>query len=262
MNRIRTSVATTASIATLAASALSMGSAAADTTGLLPLEINPVCADAITSLTYWNVYNKNDSSVTIDWTAIDNGHTGSFSAVTGNSQFASYYDATDPNNTTNFKSEITDDVQRNSSNTACQPGQITLTTTPDNGSGSIGTDNGSGSIGSDNGSGSTAPDNGSGSTRQDNGSGSTGDKGSGSIGNDSTNGSTAPEIGSGSTALVGGMGGGPVASTPTQAVVVTPAVSAPQLAYTGASRILPYMAAMIIATFTAITTILVRKNVL
>jgi hypothetical protein len=91
-----------------------------DTTNLIPLEITPVCSDASTSTAFWQVNNKNTSDVEIDWTNIDNGQTGSYSAIPGMTQLSTYFDSTDPNNTTSFSSEG-NVTQTNATEAPCAP---------------------------------------------------------------------------------------------------------------------------------------------
>lgn len=78
---------------------------AAQAQNLAPLEITPICSDGASTSAFWQVNNKNNVNVTINWTAIDNGHTGSYNAAAGLTDFASYYDAADGNNTMQFLSE-------------------------------------------------------------------------------------------------------------------------------------------------------------
>jgi hypothetical protein len=87
---------------------------------LIPLEITPECSDATTATAYWQVNNKNENDVNITWTNIDNGQTGSYDAAPGLSQLTSYFNSTDPNNTTQFASE-NNTTQTNATEAACAP---------------------------------------------------------------------------------------------------------------------------------------------
>jgi hypothetical protein len=202
---------------------MSAGFASAAPAPAIPLEITPVCAQASGNFTVWKVNNKNTGSETIDWVALDNGHTGSYVAPTGLSKFASFYDPSDPNNTTRFN----DLDQTNSSNTPCTDDDL-------NG---VNTGNGAAT-------------------------GSTG-----------STGGTGASTGSGSSVVTGGGSGAGNLGAPDPTPTVAPALAkptvavaakstAPQLAYTGASQVVPFMAAAILAAFTAVTTVLVRKNVI
>jgi hypothetical protein len=87
---------------------------------LIPLEITPECSDALTSTAYWQVNNKNTSNVGIDWTNVDNGQAGSYSATPGTSQLSTYFNSADPNNTTQFSSE-NNVTQTNATEAPCAP---------------------------------------------------------------------------------------------------------------------------------------------
>jgi hypothetical protein len=91
-----------------------------DNAQLIPLEITPECSDATSATAYWQVNNKNASDVNINWANIDNGQTGSYEAAPGLSQLSTFFNSTDPNNTTQFISE-TNTTQTNATEAACAP---------------------------------------------------------------------------------------------------------------------------------------------
>jgi hypothetical protein len=99
------------------------------TNSSIPLEITPQCSDAASSSAYWQVNNKNSSDVNVSWTNIDNGHTGSFTAIPGLSQLVTYFDDTDPNNTTQFSS-LGNTTQTNATEAACAPTAAPTQPTP------------------------------------------------------------------------------------------------------------------------------------
>jgi hypothetical protein len=93
---------------------------------LIPLEISPECSDSASATAYWQVNNKNTTNVSVTWTNLDNGHTGSYVAAPGLSQLTTYFDSSDPNNTTQFISE-TNTTQTNATEAACNPIPTNLT---------------------------------------------------------------------------------------------------------------------------------------
>jgi hypothetical protein len=97
-------------------------------TSLVPLTITPLCSDGSSATTYWNVINNNATSVPVEWDNIDNSNTGTYNAPSGTTQMSTYYDSTDPNNTTQFIWEG-QTTQTNAPSSPCQP-TITLPTTP------------------------------------------------------------------------------------------------------------------------------------
>jgi hypothetical protein len=99
----------------------------APTTSLVPLTITPLCSDASLATTYWDVINSNATSVPVEWDNIGNNNTGTYNAPSGTTQMSTYYDSTDPNNTTQFIWEG-QTTQTNAPASACQP-TITLPTT-------------------------------------------------------------------------------------------------------------------------------------
>jgi hypothetical protein len=94
------------------------------TQSLIPLSITPECSDASSAIAYWQVDNKNSTDVSISWTNIDNNHTGSFDAPAGNTTLSTYFDSTDPNNTTQFVSAGTT-TQTNATEAACATPPLT-----------------------------------------------------------------------------------------------------------------------------------------
>lgn len=97
---------------------------------LIPMQITPLCSDAATATTYWQVYNSNAVSVPVVWNTIDNNHTGSYNAPSGQSNMTSYYDGTDPNNTTQFIWEG-QTTQTNAPAGQCNPANLPVVgTTP------------------------------------------------------------------------------------------------------------------------------------
>ena len=121
MKKITTILAVAAAVT--AGSLMPVSVAKATPANMIPLEITPVCSMAADSATYWNVVNKNADPVHIVWNALNHGKTGTFDASAGKSQFTSYFDATDPNNTTQFKSGV-DTTQTNAQKEACKDGDI------------------------------------------------------------------------------------------------------------------------------------------
>ena len=102
----------------------------ADVSSLQPLEITPLCSVSASNTTYWKVYNKNSVDVPVDWKSVDHGVTGSYDAPAGESQMSSYYDGTDPNNTTQFVWEG-QTTQTNAPANQCDPSTVpTPTPTP------------------------------------------------------------------------------------------------------------------------------------
>jgi hypothetical protein len=123
-------------ISTIAASVCLLGSqaygdtlptstpAAAQNIALIPLEIVPECSDSQTASALWNVTNSNTANVPIGWTNIDNGQSGTFSAPAGESSLVTYFDTTDPNNTTQFTYEGMT-TSTNATEAACVTAPIT-----------------------------------------------------------------------------------------------------------------------------------------
>jgi hypothetical protein len=101
-----------------------------NTVSQVPLEITPECSDGANASAYWQVNNKNTSDVNLTWTNIDNGHTGTFIAIPGLSQLTTYFDNTDPNNTTQFIYQG-NTTQTNATEAACAtPAQPTQPPAP------------------------------------------------------------------------------------------------------------------------------------
>jgi hypothetical protein len=88
------------------------------------LSITPLCSDGTTSSAYWQVTNSTSETLSVDWTAIDNGTTGSFSADPGSSQLVSYFDSADNNNTTHFTLDGADIGTTNATEAACGPSVV------------------------------------------------------------------------------------------------------------------------------------------
>jgi hypothetical protein len=82
------------------------------------VQISPICSDPTTDSAYWQVNNTNSFDANVNWTALDNGHTGTYDAQSGVTTLTTYYDSTDPNNTTNFVI-AQDSVTRNATAAAC-----------------------------------------------------------------------------------------------------------------------------------------------
>lgn len=75
---------------------------------IVPLEIVPECSSSITGKSYWKVTNKNAADVTVGWSKVVNGDSGTYVAPgktqepSSDSIMATSYDASDRNNTTDF----------------------------------------------------------------------------------------------------------------------------------------------------------------
>ncbi len=87
---------------------------------LVPVEIVPVCSDAATSKSYWEVNNKNSYDVAGSWTNFDIPANGTFTATPGLSSLVTDYDANHPNNRTEF-TVGPDSFSRNATKAACAP---------------------------------------------------------------------------------------------------------------------------------------------
>lgn len=68
----------------------------------VPLEIVPVCSDALSETSFWKVTNKNSDDVQIDWNNFEHELTGTYTAPSGESSLETEYVPSDPNNTTSF----------------------------------------------------------------------------------------------------------------------------------------------------------------
>lgn len=207
------------------ASNLFAGVAMADQTNVIALQLDAKCSDASTNRGVFAAQNKNDFPIEIDWTNIDNGHSGSYIAPANSfDNFATYYDPSDVNNTTRFTAEgWTSPAQTNVPAEQCDA--ATLATLP-----------ASSTSGSS--AGSTSPTGGATTT-------------------------TSPTS-NGSMSVTEGGKGGRLAMVPATTATVTPVAkdTRASLADTGASRILPYSAAAMIAVATLGMTVAVRKNLL
>lgn len=102
----KTALLSFVALSAMALMAIAVGSTtyAADqpTITAIPLEITPVCSDAPSLSTYWNVYNKNAFDVQIDWSNDANSLTGTYAAPAGFSHLITGYNPNDGNNTTGF----------------------------------------------------------------------------------------------------------------------------------------------------------------
>jgi hypothetical protein len=230
----------------IVASSLYAGSAVfADGTSTVALQLDSVCVNAATNQAVFTAQNKNPYPIQVNWTNLDDGQSGTASAAadpnsgsTGGvfTNFATYYDASDPNNTTSFTADGWSSPTVSNAQVSVQCDTATLASLPMNGAGSGSTGGGSGSLGA--------------------GSGSTG-AGSGSTGTTAGSGSTGP------TNTSVGKGGGATGTITVAPVVATPpAVTVPVLADTGASVVLPYSIAMLLTVATLGTSLAVRKNLI
>lgn len=68
----------------------------------IPVEIIPRCSSVEQHTSYYEVINKNDENVTIDYVNASASATGTFVATPGTSALYVGYNAIDPNNTTSF----------------------------------------------------------------------------------------------------------------------------------------------------------------
>jgi hypothetical protein len=217
------------------ASSLFTSVAHADPGQITALQLDAICSNASTNQGVFQAQNKNDFPIEIDFTSAATGQSGSYiSPANSFDYFATYYDGNPlDNNQTLFTAEgwtspvytnVHTDLQCSSDILASLPTAGTTTTTT--------------TTGSSTGSGGTTTSTGSGTSTT----------------------TTAPST------STGGTGGGitnptttPMTATASQPVAVT---AAPTLADTGASEIVPYSLACLLAVATLGTSFAVRKNIL
>ncbi len=86
------------------------------------LSFVPICSDAITATSRWEVTNENATAVSFTWNNVENNRTGQVTAVPGTTAFTTYYNVADPNNRTEFVEPNHDvPVSRNAQVAPCQP---------------------------------------------------------------------------------------------------------------------------------------------
>lgn len=86
-----------------------------------PLEIEPDCSDAVAGQAHWKVTNKNAQPVNIHWTNLDNDVEGDYIANDGESTMLTSYEASEPNNRTEFEIIGLDTTSTNATKEACEP---------------------------------------------------------------------------------------------------------------------------------------------
>jgi hypothetical protein len=86
------------------------------------LSFIPICSDATTATSKWQVANENAETVSFQWNNLENDRTGSVVAPNGTTDFTTFYNSADPNNRIEFTDPYHDVVvSRNAQVAPCTP---------------------------------------------------------------------------------------------------------------------------------------------